>query len=306
MLERGVEMADKAKFLSLILIALIVVSLGLAGVLFSSLQKEQAKAAAIQEELNVVKAAKVLTESKLEESKKNISDLEVKLEDKNKYIDALSKELEQQKTEREDALTQIGDLKTDLEQRKASQSDLEAKFAAAQDGEKKLLNELTKLKSQKIELEAQMKELEKRTEYVELGKIVVTPEASSLFGTEMPDAVEEEITSQSQAPVMAEVSGVKPAEKTKAETVKAKKTAAASAVEAKVLVVNKDYNFVVINLGSKDGIAVGNVFSLYHANKYIGDVKVEKVHDSMAAAGFISNNIKEQISEGDKAVRKNK
>ncbi len=299
-------MADKAKFLSLILIALIVVSLGLAGVLFSSLQKEQSKAAVIQEELNAVKAAKMITESKLEESKNKISGLESKLEENNNQIGALNKELEEQKTEKEDALTQIRELKTDIEQRKALQSDLEAKFANAQDGVKKLENELKKLGAQKIELEAQIKELEIKSEYVELGKIVITPESSSLFGTSIPDTVEAEITPQPQAPVMAEASGIKPAAKANAETGKPKKTTVTSAMEAKVLVVNRDYNFVVINLGSKDGINVGNEFSLYHANKYIGDVKVEKVHDSMAAAGFVSNNIKEQISEGDKAVRKSK
>lgn len=76
--------------------------------------------------------------------------------------------------------------------------------------------------------------------------------------------------------------------------------------EGKVLVINRDYDFAVINLGSKDGIGSGAIFSVYHNNKYIGDVKVEKIYDSMSAAGFISDNLKDKINEGDKVVPKGK
>jgi hypothetical protein len=73
-----------------------------------------------------------------------------------------------------------------------------------------------------------------------------------------------------------------------------------------VLVVNKDYNFAVINLGSKDGVALGNEFAVYRNNKFIGDMKVEKVHDAMSAAGFSSGDMKDKVSEGDKVVQKAK
>jgi hypothetical protein len=76
--------------------------------------------------------------------------------------------------------------------------------------------------------------------------------------------------------------------------------------EGKVLVVNNDYNFIVINLGNKEGVEIGQLFSVYRGNKYIGDVKVEKVHDSMSAAGFVTPDIKDKVNEGDKVVRKNK
>ena len=77
-------------------------------------------------------------------------------------------------------------------------------------------------------------------------------------------------------------------------------------MEGKVLVVNKEYNFAVISLGSKDGVAVGNTFLVYHDNKSIGEIKVEKLHDSMAAAGFVSQDVKDKIGEGDRVVLKTK
>ena len=69
---------------------------------------------------------------------------------------------------------------------------------------------------------------------------------------------------------------------------------------------NKEYNFAVINLGSKDGVNVNDIFSIYHDNKYIGDVKVGKTHDSMSAADFVSASTKDLVSEGDRAVGKTK
>jgi hypothetical protein len=82
--------------------------------------------------------------------------------------------------------------------------------------------------------------------------------------------------------------------------------AASTALEGRLLVVNKDYNFVVINLGSKDGISVGQMFTVYSGDKETGEIKVEKVHDSMAAAGFVNPAMKDKVREGDKIIPKNK
>jgi hypothetical protein len=61
---------------------------------------------------------------------------------------------------------------------------------------------------------------------------------------------------------------------------------------------------VVTNLGKKEGIDIGDVFSVYHGPDYIGDVKIEKIHDSMSAAGFVSAETKDKVSEGDKVIQK--
>ena len=78
------------------------------------------------------------------------------------------------------------------------------------------------------------------------------------------------------------------------------------ALEGQILVVNKEYNFAVVNLGVKNGVNVNNVFAVYSQGQYIGDIKVEKVHESMSAANFVTPGIKDKILEGDKVVFKNK
>ena len=67
---------------------------------------------------------------------------------------------------------------------------------------------------------------------------------------------------------------------------------------------NKEYNFVVISLGSKDGVVINDQFAVYHGDKYVGDVKVEKVQESMSAAGFVAEDIKNKVKEGDKVLKK--
>jgi len=41
-----------------------------------------------------------------------------------------------------------------------------------------------------------------------------------------------------------------------------------------------------------------------HGGKNIGEVKVEKVHDTMSAAGFVSPELKDKILEGDSVIQK--
>jgi len=133
------------------------------------------------------------------------------------------------------------------------------------------------LDSEKQELQIKVKDLEAKTQSIELGNVVVSPEpAVKATKTKKQNITKAPATKKVQPPKI---------------------------LEGKVLVVNKDYDFVVVNLGGKDGVRAGQIFSVYHGTKYLGDVKVEKVHDSMAAANF-SVSLKEKISEGDKVVQK--
>jgi len=77
----------------------------------------------------------------------------------------------------------------------------------------------------------------------------------------------------------------------------------ARSLEGKVLVVNRDFNFVVVNLGSKDGVKVGDQFSLWHEGKAVAKAQVEKIYDAMAAATLLTEELKGQVKEGDQVRR---
>lgn len=249
-----------------------------AGRVFYLLQKEHARNLVLQGELGDIKTKQRITETKLEESKKIISKLESNLRETKAQIDTLTSNLEQEKTAKEEALAQTKQLKLELEQQEKLRLILEDKLTQAQGDAKRIEAQLKESESKKTELETKIKDLEAKSKSaVELGKIVVVPEAT--LPTEMTPGSNSE---------------------------KQEKKAVSPRLEGKVLVVNEDYKFAVINLGTKDGVDIGDMFSVYHNNKYIGDVKVEKVHDSMSAAGFVSSETKGKINEGDKVLLKAK
>jgi len=258
----------------IILVIIILISLGVAGGAFYFYQQEYSRNISLQGKLDELTSKQKVTEGKLLDAQKSIANLEEKLKDTTTQLDTLGLQLQQEKTSKEEALAKMGQMQADFDQQKGLRSDLENKLTKAQDELRTIQAKLGSIESEKAKLEARIKELETKSN-VELGKIVVTPEGNQV------------------APVTTGPQASNP-------------PAPAQNLEGKVLVLNKEYNFVVINLGNKDGVAIGDQFSVYQGNKNIGEVKVEKVQEAMSAAGFVTDSLKNKVKEGDKVVKKTK
>lgn len=284
-------MPDKIKSPILILIVLIVLSLTAAGGVFFFLQKEKAKNVAMQEEMDDILTRLRVTENKLDTSNKSIIEISGQLDQAQGKIATLTSDLEQERASKDQALAQADQMRMALEQQKSLKAELDRKLSDAQKQALKLESQLKSLQDEKGELEAKVKSFQEQSgQGVELGKIIV--------GTEVVASAK-----QVAAPVAVKKGKPKPKQEVKDEV---KDVPAAANLEGKILVVNKDYNFAVLDLGTKEGVNIGDVFSVYRKNKYLGDVKVEKVHDSMSAAGFASADMNTKVVEGDKVVRKAK
>ncbi len=254
----------------IILIGLIIISLGLAAAASYFYQKEHAKTIQLQEQLDELNARQRITEDKLGESKKMAMDFQLKLQAAKTEIDSLTNELAGEKTARMEASSKLEQIAADLEQQKVLRQDLENKLNQSQDDSKKIKEQIRVIEQQKAELEAKIKSLEPAST-VELGKVVVNNETN---------AIDTKAKAKAEAKMKANVAphSAKVGKKEKIPQVKS--------LEGKIVVVNKENNFVVLNLGSKDGVNMGDEFSVSRAGKTIGSVKVEKVHESMSAAGF--------------------
>ena len=68
-------------------------------------------------------------------------------------------------------------------------------------------------------------------------------------------------------------------------------------LEGKVLVVNNEFHFVVIDMGKKDGVRVSDELVVYRGPQQIGKVQVEKVYDEMSTAAILSGSQEEEIIE---------
>jgi hypothetical protein len=260
------------------------------------LKKEKEKNISLQEELNDVKAKQKISELKLEESKSKITELETGVQNAQIQIDSLTSLLDQEKKSKAEALAQIEELKTTLEEQKQLRERIEAGMKKAQEEVIKLQAQIREFDSKKSELESKISELENNSKGVELGTIVVGSDNKASAAPSAPAPAAKEENKPKGLPAAAQ-----PAPESESPA-----PSASTALEGKLLVVNKDYNFVVINLGTKDGISVGQMFTVYSGDKEVGDIKVEKVHDSMSAAGFVNPGMKDKVKEGDKIVIKNK
>lgn len=74
--------------------------------------------------------------------------------------------------------------------------------------------------------------------------------------------------------------------------------------EGSIVVVNREHDFAVINLGEPDGMTVDKILSVYRAKKYLGDIKIERVQNNLSVADFIPPLNKDKVREGDKVVLK--
>ncbi|MCQ9208360.1 MAG: hypothetical protein NG712_03175 [Omnitrophica bacterium] len=68
-------------------------------------------------------------------------------------------------------------------------------------------------------------------------------------------------------------------------------------LSGKVLVVNREFKFVVVDLGRKDGVTVGDEFRIYHGSEEIGKVQIEKVYDAMSTAAILPGSQEQEIDE---------
>ncbi|MFH1354770.1 MAG: hypothetical protein ABIH19_01275 [Candidatus Omnitrophota bacterium] len=263
-----------------LLTLLVIVALALAGGLFYFFQEEHKKNLALQDELTGTTARYEKVRSELEDAKKKVSVLNDQMKETQEEIEALAASLEEERSIRLEAQARIEELSYEFDQQKSERINLETKLSQVQEDIKNKEGQLEELSAQKAELEVKLKDLKQSgAQRVELGTIVVSPE--------------ETLSAKSMEAVI--VKDVRPEEVA---------LASSSGLEGKVLVVNKDYNFVVINLGVQDGVTLGNEFSVYRKKQFLGDVKIEKVHDSMAAAGFLTDDLKHRINEGDRVVQK--
>ena len=77
----------------------------------------------------------------------------------------------------------------------------------------------------------------------------------------------------------------------------------ASPLSAKVLLVNREHAFLIIDAGKNSGVKAGEIFDVFHNDEFIGKVAVEKVHDTLSAANFLANFNAELASASDVVKR---
>ncbi len=70
-------------------------------------------------------------------------------------------------------------------------------------------------------------------------------------------------------------------------------------VGAKVLTVNRKFNFVVVNLGSQDQLKMGDKLKVVKQGQDTAQLQIEKLYDKFSAATILEENPQQKVVEGD-------
>ena len=204
---------------------------------------QQAKSR-IDEELARVRKDLARSQEELAKAVEAQEALSRSVEDREREIGRLTKDLTQTRTEEQQVATQLSELQTERDAMKQQLADLERA---------------------KGELESKLMELSERPT-VELEKVLVTnPQQGATGGG----------------------------------TVVAVSAGSSSTHEGRVVVINREYDFIVMSLGKNHGVSVGQEFQIVRGNQVLGKVKVEKVYDEISAATLLPGSQKDTIRAGE-------
>ena len=258
---------------STILLSLgLLVSIAAAAGILMDRNKEQARRVWAEDQLEKIKIAKEALEQEKQELLRAKQTLEGQLNDSHTQAKKLSDDLAAEKRAREalaaeasQARSEIAALSEKMRQGETEKKNLTEELAKAKQSYQALSNELMTLRQAKEALERRVKEM-LATQSTEAERIVVKP-------------------TQPGQPAQSKAAANPPA--------------GGKAMEGKVLVVNREFNFIVVNLGSKDGLQSGANLTVWRGDKKIGSAQGERLYDNMAAATLMVEEQKGQIREGD-------
>ena len=73
-------------------------------------------------------------------------------------------------------------------------------------------------------------------------------------------------------------------------------------LEGRVLVINREYNFIVVDIGVDDEVELGGYLTIFRNGKYVGEAQIEKIYDTMSAATIIKETKPKAIMIDDNVI----
>ncbi len=260
-------MAQGSKTGLIILIVFCVIFAATTAILFVLHTQEHQMRVEAENKLMVLENRKAQLERQLDKVEKEKSAIELELSKAESKISMISEKLELEKKYRqqtEDKLSmkeeELNSLRSELERFKTQVSQLQKRYNELSQKNEQLSNKLQQLRLAKKVLESKMG---------------------------VSGAISEEDEGVSLGTVV-----VKPT--------KPQEERGTRALQGRILVVNKEFNFVMVDLGKINGIQPGAIFGIYHAGELIAKAKVEKVYDDMCSAVILDEGKKAEVEEDDK------
>ena len=272
----------------LVVIAVLLITLTGACIFFWNLEIEKRKAAEV--ELSKTDAKIQALQQALAAAKKEKFLLKDKNKEADEKINNLLDELDLEKGLREEMKLESADLKTKVETAAKEKKKLEDNLTAKEKQIKDLEDKLQLETNRNEELVKRNQQLEATRK--DLGS--VPGEDTMANGTDDPVAV------KSSGPLKkgVELGDIVIAGDKKMPMADKMKP------QGRILSVDEETEFIVVNLGEKDDIHKGTRLSVYRGNDYLGDVRVTRVQPEMAAADFIPPLTSHTVRKNDQVIVK--
>lgn len=265
------RMASKGPGVVVLTSVVAVAGIAAAGVGWYLRQEEQRARLEAEQHLASARSQNNQLQQELGDARQQIQQLDSELVRSKDQIRQVMDELSQQR-ESNQVLSQSVDerqqelqrLSQEFEKVNTERNALTTELTQLKDEHQRVRAQLNELETAKRDLETKVKELTSHPT-VELDKVVVTGDGASTASS----------ASSSSG------------------------SASSGSLQGQVIVVNREYDFIVMNLGRNQGLQIGQEFHVVRGEEVLGRVKVEKVYDELSAAAILPNSNKESIHEGD-------
>lgn len=209
-------------------------------------------------------------------------------------------------------------IKAAKEQYQAESEEYQRKIQSVETRFNQIKTQAAKISSERINLEEQLKEKEARLAEMESKIVELKKQAEEAMlackvtpadvKTSLASAGEGLVfgapeTASSSVPAVTEDVAPPPAVEPFVTPSAPVAVQAPMATGPRVLTVNRKFNFVVVNMGMKDGLKMGDTLKVFKGGAENATLQIEKLYDKFSAATIVREDPTSQVREGDE-VRK--
>jgi len=282
------------KTLTVFIILIIIVLASSTSIGFFLYHKESGMRHSIESELDEGRATETKLQTQLKEAQKRLTVLEDKNKEADDKINNLMDEAELNNGLHNALKTENVSLKETLETAKKEKEKITADL---QDTDKRYQEAAGLLKAQQEKTQALTKRVTELEDAKQRSDAKIAAMKADLmpYNDRTPDRqIAGEVVPPGGTP------GALRAGKDKVELDKI--VVNPNGMRGKILSVDKDAEFVVCSLGSKQGIKTEDVLSVYRGEEYLGDVKVSRVQQDMCAADIVPPFSSRRVRKNDVVV----
>ena len=282
-------MSKLSKTLTIFIFVIVILLVSATAISFFLYQKEAQTRQTLEIKFKQSQDLQMKLQGDLTEAKKQISILQDKNKEADKKLSDAMDELELEQSVKEEVKKENETLKESLESENKSKEklreDLSQELETAQQRVRMIEDKLKAEQDRGQQLDAKIEDLQNKNRDLE-NKLTLHPmvDEDNLPKNEEPKVQEAAPSPDSQSAVPASTVIDPAKEKVQLDTIVVNPV---NNVKGKVLSVDNETEFLIFDLGIKDGIKQGDMMSIYRGNDYLGDVKVTRIQEKMSAADFI-------------------